>query len=171
MNNYFSFINKIVQYHHRIDRVRLHKCHITSLQPLSYKLNIAMYWSMWCIIKFSSVYMAGCVINAVELYHPKVGFISNFRIPSWRRHQTETFSALLIFCKGNPTVSGGFSSQRPVTWGFDVFFDLHRNKRLSKQSRRRWFETTIPSLWRHCDDHCNTSPCLGFIFVKISLIY
>ena len=31
--------------------------------------------------------------------------------------------------------------QRPVTRGFDVFFDLRLNKRLSKQSRRRWFET------------------------------
>ena len=27
-------------------------------------------------------------------------------------------------------------SQRPVTRNFDIFFDLHLNKRLSKQSRR-----------------------------------
>ena len=32
------------------------------------------------------------------------------------------------------------------------FFDLRRNKRLSKQSRRRWFETPSRSLWRHCND-------------------
>ena len=31
----------------------------------------------------------------------------------------------------------------------DVFFDEHLNKRLSKQSWRRWFETPSRSLWRH----------------------
>ena len=35
-----------------------------------------------------------------------------------------TFSALLALCEGNPPVTGGFSSQRPVTWSFDVLFDL-----------------------------------------------
>ena len=30
-----------------------------------------------------------------------------------------------------------FPSQRPMTRSFDVFFDQHPNKRLSKQSRRR----------------------------------
>ena len=39
--------------------------------------------------------------------------------------------------------------QRPVTQGFDVFFDLLLNKRLSKQSRGWWFETPSGSLWRH----------------------
>ena len=34
---------------------------------------------------------------------------------------------------------------------FDVFFDLALNKRLSKPSRRRWFETPSPLLWRHCN--------------------
>ena len=42
--------------------------------------------------------------------------------------------------------------QRPVTWSFDVFFDLPLNKRLSKQSRRWWFETPSWSLWRHCNE-------------------
>ena len=31
------------------------------------------------------------------------------------------------------------------------FFDLRLNKRLSKQWRRRWFETPSRSLWRHCN--------------------
>ena len=52
-------------------------------------------------------------------------------------------------CEGNPPVSGGFPSQRPVTRSFDVFFDLCLNKTLSRQSRRRWFETPSHSLWRH----------------------
>ena len=53
---------------------------------------------------------------------------------SWWRHQMETFSALLAICAGNSPVPGEFPAQRPVTWSFDVFFDMHLNKRLSKQS-------------------------------------
>ena len=53
----------------------------------------------------------------------------------------ETFSVLLAFCAGNSPVTGEFPSQRPVTRSFDVFFDLRLNKRLSKESRRRRFET------------------------------
>ena len=34
---------------------------------------------------------------------------------------------------------------------FNVFFDLHLNKRLIKQSRRWWFEMLSCSLWRHCN--------------------
>ena len=46
----------------------------------------------------------------------------------------ETFSVLLAICEGNSQVPGEFSTQRPVTRGFDVFFDLRLNKRLSEQS-------------------------------------
>ena len=35
-------------------------------------------------------------------------------------------------------------------WGF---LDLRLNIRLSKRSRRRWFETPLRSLWRHCNVH------------------
>ena len=38
-----------------------------------------------------------------------------------------------------------------IARSFDVFFDLHLNKLLSKQSKCRWFETTWRSLWRHYD--------------------
>ena len=51
---------------------------------------------------------------------------------SWWRHQMETFSALLALCVGNSPVTGEFPAQRPVTRSFDVFFDLHLNKWLSK---------------------------------------
>ena len=33
----------------------------------------------------------------------------------------ETFSVLLAFCEGNPPVTGGLPSQRPVLQSFDVF--------------------------------------------------
>ena len=67
------------------------------------------------------------------------------------RHQMETFSALLSLCAGNSPVTSEFSTQRPVTRSFEVFFDLRLNKRLSKQSWGWWFETPLCSLWRHCN--------------------
>ena len=62
---------------------------------------------------------------------------------SWWRHQMEIFSALLAIWAGNSP------AQRPVTWSFDVYFDLRPNKRLSKQSLGWWFETLLPPLLRH----------------------
>ena len=50
----------------------------------------------------------------------------------------EKFSALLALCVGNSTVTGEFPTQRPVTRSFDVFFDLHLNKQLKKQSWGWW---------------------------------
>ena len=52
---------------------------------------------------------------------------------------------------GNSPVTGEFPSHRQMTRSFDVFFDVRLNKRLSKQSRRRWVETPSRSLWRHCN--------------------
>ena len=63
----------------------------------------------------------------------------------------EIFSALLPICAGNSLVPGEFPAQRPVTRGFDVFFDLRLNNRLSKQSWGLWFETLSRPLWRHCN--------------------
>ena len=37
-------------------------------------------------------------------------------------------------CARNSTVPGEFPAQRPVTWSFDVFFDLRLNKQLNKES-------------------------------------
>ena len=64
----------------------------------------------------------------------------------------KTYFALLCLCEGNPTVTGGFPSQRPVWRSFDVLFDLRLNNWLGKQSRRRRFETASNSLWRHCNE-------------------
>ena len=69
----------------------------------------------------------------------------------WWRHQMEAFSALLALCAGNSPVTGEFPAQRPVTRGFDVFFDLRLNKRLSKQWWGWCFEAPWRPLWRHCN--------------------
>ena len=78
------------------------------------------------------------------------GHQSNNNYPWWR-HQMETFSALLAICAGNSPISGEFPPQRPVTWSFDVFYDLRLIKRLSKHSRGWWLETLSRPLWRHCN--------------------
>ena len=59
----------------------------------------------------------------------------------------EIFSALLAICAGNSPVTDEFPAQRPVMRSFDVFFDLHLNKRLSKQRWGWWFDTSS----RHYD--------------------
>ena len=69
----------------------------------------------------------------------------------------KTLSALLAFCEGNSPVTSEFPSQMPVTRSFDVFFDLHLNKRLNKQSWGWWFEMSSHPSWRHCNGEGNPS--------------
>ena len=70
---------------------------------------------------------------------------------SWWRHQMQTLSALLAICVVYSPVTGEFPAQRPETRSFDVFFDLPKNKRLSKQYWGWWFEAPSRQLWRHCN--------------------
>ena len=87
----------------------------------------------------------------------------------WWRHEMETFSALLALCAGNSPVTSEFPSQRQVASSFDVFFDLHLNKWLSKQSRGWWFETPSCSLWRHCNEVCHMGIMLAQITSNLTL--
>ena len=65
---------------------------------------------------------------------------------TWWRHQMETFSALLALCH----------RWLPRTKASDAelwfFFDLHLNKRLSKQWGGWWFETPSRPWWRLCNE-------------------
>ena len=91
----------------------------------------------------------------------------------WRRHQMETFSASLAICVGNSPVTGEFPTQRPVTWRFDVFFNLCLNKRLSKQSWGWLFETPPYPLWRHCNGTGSTlgAACLHQAITRANVDY
>ena len=77
--------------------------------------------------------------------------------------------ALLSLCEGNPPATGGFPSQRSVTRSFGVFFDLHLNKWLSKQWRRRWFEMPSHWLWHHCNDIPNAIDLLQRILIYLGI--
>ena len=63
----------------------------------------------------------------------------------------EVFPAFRVLCEGNSSLTDGFSSQRPVTRSYDVYFELRQNERLCKKSRHRWFETLLCSSWCHCN--------------------
>ena len=54
---------------------------------------------------------------------------------------------LLTLCERHSPVTGGFPSRRPVTRSFDVFFDLHLNKRLTKQT------IDTPVIWDGIDHY------------------
>ena len=112
------------------------KLHISLLTNWKY-YSTESRWHLRCNRNNNVIYFATHIILAL---------VTSI---SWWRHQMEIISALLSFCEGNPQETGGFPSQRPVTRSFDVFFDLWV-KRVSKQSRRSWFETPSRSLWRHC---------------------
>ena len=72
---------------------------------------------------------------------------------TWWRHKMETFPRYWPFVrKIHVADTGGFPSQRPVARRFDVFFDVRLDKQLSKQSKCRWFETPLWSLWYYCHD-------------------
>ena len=63
--------------------------------------------------------------------------------PSIYRFNMLTSSNGNIFHVTGHFFTGEFPAQRPVTRSFDVFFDLHLNKWLSKQSWGWWFETPL----------------------------
>ena len=96
----------------------------------------------------TSTYFNHDILERYEGRHRCLWYWWGFQ-PAWWRHQMEAFSALLAICAGNSPVTDEFPAQRPVTRSFDAFFDLHLNKRLSKQSRDWWLETPSSSLWRH----------------------
>ena len=124
------------QYHHGVSFIRLKillLCRI--LSPNSWKylqvyLAVGQCCGCWCF---------GTEPQSHQ--HPK----------PWWHHQMEAFSALLALCAGNSPVTGEFPAQKPVKQSFDAYFDVHLNKRLSKQLWGWLFETSSCPLWRHCN--------------------
>ena len=106
----------------------------------------------WFSTKINAVLMFLSSVPAESTIQGKfrVSMLRYCLLPWWR-HQMETYSSLLALWAGNSPVTGEFPPQKPVTRRFDVFFDLCLNKRLSRHSWRRWFETQSYSLWRYCN--------------------
>ena len=115
-----------------------------SFCPKNWKLTKSIILFRSCWVPFWTSSGAPLLIltrSATEIVYKIMMTSSNGKI-----------SALLTLCVGNPPVTGGFSWQRQVTRNVDISLDLHLDKRLSKQSRRRRFETPSRSLWLHCND-------------------
>ena len=123
--------------------------------PLNKKSNCWWFETPWHSCDVTAVKQT-VFYSSQLLYSAHMGY-RNSKL-SWWRHQMDIFSPLLALCEGIPPVTGGFPSQRPVPRDFDVFFDLRLNKRLSKQSRRWWFETPSRSLWRDCNINIHWKP-------------
>ena len=71
----------------------------------------------------------------------------------------EAFVVLLVLCVENSPVTGEFVIQRTVIRSFDVFYDVHLNMRLSKQSWVWWFDTPSRPLRRRCNK-CGLANCI-----------
>ena len=67
------------------------------------------------------------------------------------------FPRYWAFVRGIHRSPVNYPHKGPVTRSFDVFFDLRRNKRLSKQPWGWLFDTPSLSLWRHCNGHLNSA--------------
>ena len=114
--------------------------------PTSYQFNMRRF----CVLAYNIRWAVKNVIH-MDILFPSDTTLER-HMETWWRHRMETFSALLAICSGNSPVPGKFPTQRPVTQGFDVFFDLRLNKRLSIQSWGWWLETLSCSLWRKSNE-------------------
>ena len=63
-----------------------------------------------------------------------------------------------------------FSSRRPVTRGFDVFFDECLNKRLiTVQMPVIWDVMALRSLWRHCNEYIMIRTCICHRHIQFTI--
>ena len=129
---------------------------LASLWITNLVIQSSPIWTRYYIRPIETPSRASFVVSVVKTLETNDRFITatlciSYKYPfsAWWHHQMKTFSALLALREGNPPVTGGFPSQRPVTRLFDVFFDLRLNKRLSKQYRCQWFGTPFLLSWRH----------------------
>ena len=104
------------------------------------------------IFMVTQIQVMHVAVDDMDYYIRDTQYTGHILCSTWWRHQMETFSALLAICAENSPVPGEFSTQRPVTRSFDVYFDLRPNKGLSKQLWGWWFETQSCPLWRHRND-------------------
>ena len=90
------------------------------------ELNWFRKWHFWHH-EFNSCYLkiitdiSKARINVTSAIHVNLDFVANLLIAhddvnKWKK------IALLVLCEGNPPVTGGFPSQKPVTRSLDGFF-------------------------------------------------
>ena len=132
-------------------------CYTMNKKIMDYR---CMPWKIKMVYHYIVRYWKNGALHAsFVISQIQISIVLICRSNPWWRHQMETFSTLLALCVGNSPVTGEFPVQKPVTRSFSVLFDLRLNKRLSKQSKRRWFETPSRSLLRHCNTFLHWGHC------------
>ena len=140
---FYEILIKIEQFHWRIYFEMCFQWNINHRVPCVKEL-----WIWTCRVQI------GDLVSA-SMYWPGSHFINVFS--QFEFHWN--FVSMMTSSNGNifrvtGHLCGEFTCPRWIPHtkasdaGFDVFFDLHLNKRLSKQSRGWWFETPSRSLWR-----------------------
>ena len=116
---------------------------------MQYIFFLILYVEQVVAIVFTDVFI---LVYSIDYFGSTSGYSEIHT--TWWRHQVKIFFAILAICAGNSPIAGEFPTQRPLTRRFDVFFDLHPNKWLSKQSWGccRCFVTPSRPLRRHCND-------------------
>ena len=115
-----------------------------------------VYLDFASIVEFYNFLFPNCVwCHSCFLFQFIIAVYNNFHddVIEWK-----TFLVPVLLW-GEPSVTGGFPSQRPVSRSFDVSYDLRLDKRSSKQSGRWWFKTLSFSLWRHHNVERPGVPC------------
>ena len=121
--------------------------HHTSMTTAVYAIEYENDFVGLCLVVVISIWMDLCVFLPMPPLASSLTPRRSFDYPSvnketlnyfnkivpWWRHQMEKFSALLALSAGNSLVTGEFPTQRPVMRSFDVFFDLHLNKRVNNR--------------------------------------
>ena len=98
------------------------------------------------------IFLNGSVLMSYKFWLNCISSKPSLQMPVMTSSNGNICRVTGLLC-GNSPVTGEFPSQRPVTRSFEDFFDLHLNKRLSKQLRCWWFEMPLCSLWHDCYDH------------------
>ena len=119
--------------------------------PEEFPKEYAHHWLALC-----NIFGIGCDRSALRFRGRVTGTGQSYaQAPvalSWRIMMTSSngniFRVTGLLC-GEFTGPRWIPAQRPVTRSFEVSFDLHPNKQLSKQSWGWWSETPSSSLWRH----------------------
>ena len=99
--------------------------------------------SVWWRSTFLGVRRENCPRHHTQ-WRPRLSRKNTFMITS---SDGNIFLVTGLFSAGNSPVTLTKARDEENV----VFFDLRLNKRLSKQSKRRWFETPSHPLWRHCN--------------------
>ena len=107
-----------------------------------------------CTIHLSEIYKGNA--TGVKIINMQSSFgkvLQAFHLSNCHFYSSQTMGWVKFRTLQSPVNS----SQRPVKRSFDVFFDLHLNKPLSKQLWGWWFEMPSRSLWHQCNAICSNN--------------